>query len=81
MYVEHLLKRNDRKIEEFTKVFSLYAKEGFAEEITSDNNCKRCEKLKYLPHPAVYREDKSTSKTGIFLSSERDEAWLDDSIL
>ena len=82
--VENRLKRHNTKAEDYKRAISQYVKEGFAEEITSDGNCKQSEKIRYLPHHAVYREDKSTTKTRIVFdasASEGDEASLNDCIL
>ena len=65
MGVENLLKRNDTKAKEYSKAISQYVKEGFAEEVTLYDYRKKGETVRYLPHHAVYREDKSTTKTRI----------------
>ena len=47
-------------------------------------NCKKGEKVRYLPHHAVYRDDKSTTKTRIVCdasASEGDDVLLNDCIL
>ena len=82
--VEDQLKRNDTKAKEYSKAISQYMKEGFAEEVTSDDHCKNGQKVRYLPHHAVYREDESTTKTRIVFdasTSEGDKVSLNDSIL
>ena len=83
--VEDQLKRNDAKAKEYSKAISQYVKEGFAEEVTSDDHCcKTGKRVRYLPHHAVYREDKSTTKTRIVFDAsakEGDEVSLNDCIL
>ena len=63
--VENRLKRNDAKEEEYSKGIIQCVKDGFAEEIRSNDNSITCERIRYLPHHAVYRGDKSTTKTRI----------------
>lgn len=82
--VENRLKGDDTKAQEYKKAISQYVKEGFAEEVTPDDNSENCEKITYLPHHAVYREDKSTTKTRIVFddsASEGDGVSLNDCIL
>ena len=82
--VENSLKRNDAKGEEYSKAITQYVKEGFAEEIRSNDNNITSERIRFLPHHAVYKEDKSTTKTRIVFdafASEGDEPSLNDCIL
>ena len=81
--VENRLK-NDASAEEHSKAITQYVKEGFAEKIKSNDNNIASERIRYLPHHAVYREDKSRTKTRIVFDafgSEGDEPSLNDCIL
>ena len=82
--VENRLKRNNAKAEEYSKAIAQYVKEGFDEEIRSNDNNIISERIRYLPHHAVYREEKSTTKTRIVFDAsayEGDEPSLNDCIL
>ena len=82
--IENSLKRNEIKQQEYSKAITQYINEGFAEEVEPHNVHKSENKIRYLPHHAVYRRDKSSTKTRIVFDASAklgQEPSLNDCIL
>ena len=63
--IENSLKRDEIKQQDYSEAITQYVREGFAEEVKSENIHQTENKVRYLPHHAVYRRDKTTTKTRI----------------
>ena len=59
---ENQPKRNDERAAAYSEAINQYIQDGYAEEVINDSS--EVEKtVRYLPHHAVFREDKSSTKT------------------
>ena len=70
--VERQLRRNAERANAYNDAINQYVEKGFAVEVkeAADGN----EKVRYLPHHAVFREDKKTTKCRVvFDASAHDE--------
>ena len=65
--VENQLKKNEDKASSCSQAINQYVQDGYAEEVKVNSFDKKPEKVKYLPHHAVYREDKTSTKEGLCL--------------
>ena len=80
--IERKLKRDPEKAEAYTTAINQYVEKGFAEEIldlTSGDGSVR-----YLPHHAVFRADRQTTKCRIVFDAsapEQDSVSLNDCVL
>ncbi|XP_028417205.1 uncharacterized protein LOC114541488 [Dendronephthya gigantea] len=61
--VEKSLKRNPKKAESYRNAMNQYLTDGHARE--TDQEDEKNEKARYLPHHAVFREDKASTKCRI----------------
>ncbi|KAK3704222.1 hypothetical protein QZH41_007842 [Actinostola sp. cb2023] len=80
--VERRLKREPEKAKAYTDAINQYVQKGFAEEVS--NVEEQNTKIRYLPHHAVFRNDKTTTKCRIvFDASAKDKQGtsLNDCIL
>ncbi|KAK3723592.1 hypothetical protein QZH41_001078, partial [Actinostola sp. cb2023] len=70
--VERRLKREPEKAKAYTDAINQYVQKGFAEEVP--NVEEQNTKIRYLPHHAVFRNDKTTTKCRIvFDASAKDK--------
>ena len=80
---ENQLKGNDERAAAYSEAIDQYIQDGYAEEVIDDSS--KVEKMvKYLPHHAIFREDKSSTKTRIGFDGsvhDTDEASLNDCVL
>ena len=80
--IERKLKRDPEKAEAYTTAINQYVEKGFAEEVldlTSGDGSVR-----YLPHHAVFRADRQTTKCRIVFDAsarEQDSVSLNDCVL
>ena len=80
--IERKLKRDPEKAEAYTTAINQYVEKGFAEEVldlTSGDGSVR-----YLPHHAVFRADRQTTKCRIVFDAsarEQDNVSLNDCVL
>ena len=80
--IERKLKRDPEKAEGYTTAINQYVEKGFAEEVldlTSGDGSVR-----YLPHHAVFRADRQTTKCRIVFDAsarEQDSVFLNDCVL
>ncbi|XP_044171594.1 uncharacterized protein LOC122955925 [Acropora millepora] len=80
--IERKLKRDPEKAEAYTTAMNQYVEKGFAEEVldlTSGDGSVR-----YLPHHAVFRADRQTTKCRIVFDAsarEQDSVSLNDCVL
>ena len=80
--IERKLKRDPKKAEAYTTAINQYVEKGFAEEVldlTSEDGSVR-----YLPHHAVFRADRQTTKCRIVFDAsagEQDSLSLNDCVL
>ena len=82
--IENSLKRDEIKQQDYSEAITQYVREGFAEEVKSENIHQTENKVRYLPHHAVYRRDKTTTKTRIVFDASAKvghEPSLNDCIL
>ena len=82
--IENNLKRDGIKQQDYSEAITHYVRERFAEQVISDNIHQSGNKVRYLPHHAVYRRDKATSKTRIVFDASAKvgpEPSLNDCIL
>ncbi|XP_068739657.1 uncharacterized protein [Montipora capricornis] len=80
--VERQLRRNAERANAYKDAINQYVEKGFAVEVkeAADGN----EKIRYLPHHAVFREDKKTTKCRVVFdasASDEHEVSLNDCIL
>ena len=80
--IERKLKRDPKKAEAYTTAINQYVEKGFAEEVfdlTSGD-----ESVRYLPHHAVFRADRQTTKCRIVFDAsarKQDSVSLNDCVL
>ena len=82
--IENNLKGDEIKRQDYSEAITQYVREGFAEEVKPENIHLSENKVRYLPHHAVYRRDKTTTKTRIVFDASakfRHELSLNDYIL
>ena len=82
--VEHQLKKNEDKASSYSQAINQYVQDGYAEEVKVNSDDKKPEKVRYLPHHAVYREDKASTKTRIVFDGschDGNEVSLNDCVL
>ena len=82
--VENHLKKNEDKASSYSQAINQYVQDGYAEEVKVNSDDKKSEKVRYLPHHAVYREDKASTKTRIVFDGschDRNEVSLNDCVL
>ena len=72
---ENQLKRNDERAAAYSEAINQYIQDGYAKEVISDSSEVE-KRVRYLPHHAVFREDKSSTK-----AHDTDEASLNDCVL
>jgi len=80
--VERQLRRNPEKAEAYKSVINQYVEKGYAEEVKETDD--QSKKVRYLPHHAVFREDKRTTKCRVVFDAsarEDQDASLNDCIL
>ena len=80
---ENQLKRNDERAAAYSEAINQYIQDGYAEEVIDDSSEVE-KRVRYLPHHAVFREDKSSTKTHIVFDAsahDTDEASLNDCVL
>ena len=80
---ENQLKRNDERAAAYSKAINQYIQDGYAEEVIDDSSEVE-ERVRYLPHHAVFHEDKSSTKTHVVFDASAhhtDEASLNDCVL
>ena len=58
--MERQLRRNAERANAYKDAINQYVEKGFAVEVKEA--CNGVEKVRYLPHHAVFREDKKTTK-------------------
>jgi len=58
--VERQLRRNPEKAEAYKSAINQYVEKGYAEEVKETDD--QSKKVRYLPHHAVFQEDKRTTK-------------------
>ena len=81
--IENQLKRNDERAAAYSEAINQYIQDGYAEEVISDSSEVE-ERVRYFPHHAVFRENKSSTKTRIVFDAsahDTDEASLNDCVL
>ena len=61
--IENQLKRNDERAAAYSEAINQYIQDGYAEVINDSSEVE--ERVRYFPHHAVFREDKSSTKTRI----------------
>ena len=77
-WLEQLFKKlkNDKKLlKKYNGVFAEQLKQGIIEEVPADCKVGECH---YLPHHAVFREDKNTSKIRVDASAKSEGLSLND---
>ena len=82
--VEHQLKKSEDKASSYSQAINQYVQDGYAEEVKVNSDDKKQEKVRYLPHHAVYREDKASTKTRIVFDGschDGNEVSLNDCVL
>ena len=73
--IERRLKRDPVKAESYCAAINQYVEKGFAEEVSEQRNEDGI--VRYLPHHAVFRADKRTTKCRIvFAASAREEGGV-----
>ena len=80
---ENRLKRNDERADAYSEAINQYSQDGYAEEVINDSSEVE-KRVRYLPHHAVFHEDKSSTKTQIVFNAsahDTDEASLNDCVL
>ena len=80
--VERQLRRNPEKAETYKSAINQYVKKGYAQKFKETND--QGKKVRYLPHNAVFREDKRTTKCRVVFDAsarEQQDASLDNCIL
>lgn len=80
--VERQLRRNPEKAEACKSAIARYVEKGYAKEVKATDD--QSKKVRYLPHHAVFREDKRTTKYRVVSDVSADEeqdASLNDCIL
>ena len=80
--IERKLKRDPEKAEAYTTAINQYVEKGFAEEVPDPSSGGG--NFRYLPHHAVFRADRKTTKCRIVFdasASEQDSASLNDCVL
>ena len=80
--VERQLRRNPEKAEAYRSAINQYVEKGYAEEVKETDD--QSKKVRYLPHHAVFREDKKTTKCRVVFDAsarEQQDASLNDCIL
>ena len=63
--IGHSLKRDEFKQQEYSKAITQYINEGFAEEVKPEDIHESENKVRYLPHHAVYKGDRLSTKVRI----------------
>ena len=82
--VETQLRKNEEKALAYSQAINQYLQDGYAEEVKTENDNKESTRVRYLPHHAVYREDKASTKTRIVFDGschDGNEASLNDCVL
>ena len=80
--VERQLRRNPEKAEAYKSAINQYVEKGYAEEVKETDD--QGKKVRYVPHHAVFREDKRTRKCRVVFDAsarEQQDASLNDCIL
>ena len=80
---ENQLKRNDERAAAYSEAIDQYIQHGYAEDVIDDSSEVE-ERVRHLPHHAVFRDDKSSTKTRIVFDAsahDTDEASLNDCVL
>ena len=65
--VERQLRRNPEKADGYKSAINQYVEKGYAEEVKETDDHGK--KVRYLPHHAVFREDKTTTKCRVVLDA------------
>ena len=82
--VENQLRKSEEKASLYSQAINQYVQDGYAEEVEVINDNKEPKRVRYLPHHAVYREDKSSTKTRIVFDGschDGNEVSLNDCVL
>ena len=82
--IEKNLKLDEIKRQDYSEAITQYVRERFTEEVKPVNIHQSESKVRYLPHYAVYRRDKTTTKTRIVFDASAKvghEPSLNDCIL
>ena len=63
--IENSLKRDEFKQQEYSKAITQYINDRFAEEVKPEDIHESENKVRYLPHHAVYKRDRLSTKVRI----------------